>query len=345
VGVDRRAGDHDGGAPDDALAPPDASATDRFGSDAGTDASADVIAADATLDSGPPRQVPGCLVAPPAERDTTWSLMHEGIERRFDVHLPPGYAMGQPTPVVLDFHGFGSNAGQQALLTQVNPKADAAGFIAVHPEGTGLLQSWNAGLCCGEALDENRDDVGFVRALLDTLEEKLCVDPRRVYAMGMSNGGFFSHRLACELSDRIAAVAPVAGVLGLPSCTPARPVPVMHFHGTADPLVPYDGGSPSIWPYPGTPPPMFPSAPSTFMGWATRDGCTDPEPTTTYAQGEVRCATFASCRGGASATLCTVQGGGHTWPGGTPVPFLGHTTTDISATDAAWEFFAAHPLP
>jgi polyhydroxybutyrate depolymerase len=254
--------------------------------------------------------------------------------------------------VVLNFHGFTSDSSQQILLTNMNAKADAEGFIAVHPDGTGVVKSFNAGLCCGEALDNNTDDVGFVRDMLDNLASDLCVDPQRIFATGMSNGGFLSHRLACELADRIAAVAPVAGVMGLPSCTPVRPVPIMHFHGTADPLVPYMGGQPLDLPEFGGVLPTFPSVPDTFEGWRQRNGCPDPaqQPAAiTYQNGDVTCQTYQDCQGDAETTLCTVDGGGHTWPGGFPIEavaiYLGHTTMDIVATDAMWTFFQRHPLP
>jgi polyhydroxybutyrate depolymerase len=258
----------------------------------------------------------------------TWS----GATRTANVHVPASYDPSKPTPLVLNFHGYTSDGGQEALLSNMSAKADQAGFVVVYPQG--LNQSWNAGACCGVSASSGVDDVGFVGQLLDELESRLCVDVHRVFATGMSNGGFLSHRLGCEMSTRIAAIAPVAGVLGVPACNPVRPVPVMHFHGTADPLVPYDG-SPSLG---------FPSVEDTFTGWAARDSCAG-SPATTFSKGDTSCASYEQCAGGASVTLCTVQGGGHTWPGGLPVPALGYTTTELSATDAMWTFFTQHPLP
>jgi polyhydroxybutyrate depolymerase len=169
--------------------------------------------------------------------------------------------------------------------------------------------------------------------MIDALSAELCVDPARIYATGFSNGGFLSHRLACERADRIAAIAPVAGVMGMPSCTPSRPVPVLHFHGTLDTLVPFEGSAQN----------GFPSVRDSFAGWGERDDCTG-EPAVTFAQGDTTCETYADCEGGAEVTLCTVTGGGHTWPGGLPIPGLGHTTSEIAATEAMWAFFAAHPI-
>ena len=265
--------------------------------------------------------------------DEVWTVMSSGVPRLVNVHVPTSYDPSRGTPLVLNFHGFTSDAVQEALLSQMSPKADDEGFVVMYPVGTGVPLSWNAGACCGTAAATGVDDIQFVKDLLQTAEDKLCIDPARVYATGMSNGGFLSHRIGCELADRFAAIAPVAGVLGVPTCTPTRPVPVIEFHGTADPLVPYDGSSIL----------NFPSVPDTFAGWAQRDGCTGT-PVQTYQNGDATCSTYQQCAGGAEVTLCTIAGGGHTWPGGTPVPTLGATSTDIHATDAMWDFFVAHPL-
>jgi polyhydroxybutyrate depolymerase len=182
-------------------------------------------------------------------------------------------------------------------------------------------------------MDTKVDDVGFVNKMIDELQAKLCVDDKRVFSTGMSNGGFLSHRLACELSTRIAAIAPVAGVVGVPTCTPPRAVPVMHFHGTADALVPYNGSASM----------KTPSVPDTAKGWATRDSCTD-KPRETVKRGDVSCMTQDACANKAEVTLCTIQNGGHTWPGAIPIAVMGHTSQDIRATDAMWEFFQKHPM-
>jgi polyhydroxybutyrate depolymerase len=266
------------------------------------------------------------------DADTTWTIMSGGIARVVNVHVPGGYDPSRGTALVLNFHGFTSDAPQEALLSLMNDKAENAGFIVMYPYGTGSPLSWNAGACCGTAASDGIDDIQFVRDILDKAQTDLCIDPSRVYATGMSNGGFLSHRIGCELADRFAAIAPVAGVLGIDSCAPSRPVPVIEFHGTDDTLVPWDG-SESL----GFPPVM-----DTFHGWAHRDGCTG-EPAQTYAHGDATCQTYDHCDAGAEVTLCTIDGGGHTWPGGTPVPSLGVTSTDINATDAMWSFFASHP--
>lgn len=262
--------------------------------------------------------------------DLDWTITSKGRSRTLRVHVPKGYNSQVRTPVVINFHGRNSSASQQELISEMTPKSDAAGFLLVYPAGVG--QTWNAGLCCGQAQSENVDDVAFTRDLIDELNAKLCVDTKRIFATGLSNGAFMANRLACELSDRIAAIGPVAGQLLTTSCSPARPVAIMHFHGTADNVVTYGGqfGTPSVE--------------SSIKSWAARNGCSGA-PTQTYAKGDVTCETYGSCKQGADVTLCKIDGGGHTWPGGFAVPGLGKTTKDIDATEAMWSFFAAHPMP
>jgi polyhydroxybutyrate depolymerase len=206
----------------------------------------------------------------------------------------------------------------------------------VHGDGIGPQKSWNAGVCCGEAMETKVDDVALASAIIDELESKLCVDAKRVFATGMSNGGFLSHRLACELSNRIAAIAPVAGVMGVPTCTPSRAVSVMQFHGTYDALVPYDGIDSADR--------KFPSVAATADAWAQRNGCTDTA-RTTFASGDAKCTTRDKCTAGTEVTVCAITGGGHTWPGAFPFAMMGHTSQSIRATDAMWEFFQKHPMP
>jgi polyhydroxybutyrate depolymerase len=267
----------------------------------------------------------------PRPLDETWTVPWMGVDRTLNVHTPASYDGHTPVALVFNFHGFTSNADQEALLSLMNAKSDAAGFVVIYPNG--VANSWNAGACCGMAAQTEVDDVGFVSNLIDVADAQLCIDKKRVFATGMSNGGFLSHRLACELSSRIAAVAPVAGVLGITTCTPSRHVPIMGFHGTADTLVPYTGSA-SLG---------FPAVPATYDAWATRDGCMTSS-TETFNMGDSHCSTYMGCPAGVDVILCTVEGGGHTWPGGTPVPTLGKTTTDLNATDSMWDFFTKHPM-
>jgi len=320
VAQDSGAGPEDGG---DSIM--DAGHLDAHQADLGWDSPIDA-GPSPTPDSG--ESASGCGRSPGAN-DRTWTIPHDGRDRTFEVHLPPAYDAQVATPVVLDLHGRAFTAQAQSELSGMNVVADQEGFIVVHPQGVG--RTWNGGVCCGEASRDNIDDVGFINAVLDRLEQELCIDTQRVYATGMSNGAFLAHRLACELSERVAAIAPVAGVMGLASCTPSRPVPVLHFHGDADQVVRYDG-------YAG-----YLSAADSSEGWAQRNGC-DAASQPSFALDDVRCEQWGSCTGAATVQLCTVQGGGHTWPGGMPLPLLGHTTQTISASQMAWSFFEAHPL-
>lgn len=271
-----------------------------------------------------------CLTGALGARDRTMTVQHGGLARSFDVHLPASWDGRSPRPVVLNFHGRNSTPSQQRLLSGLTQVADQRGFIAVHPQGVG--NTWNAGSCCGEAQARGVDDVGFTRAMLDALEATFCVDARRVYATGLSNGGFMAHRLACDLSTRIAAIAPVAGTNLAATCAPMRAVPVLHTHGTSDVVVPYQGflGVASVA--------------DTMSGWAARDGCARAS-TPLFTRGDVTCEQWSGCRDGARVHLCSVNGGGHQWPGGIAIPGLGANTSAIDASDEAWRFFEGHALP
>jgi polyhydroxybutyrate depolymerase len=219
--------------------------------------------------------------------------------------------------------------------------AEEAGFILAAPRGSGNEEvlGWNAGECCGQAASGNVDDVAFTSDMIDRISAEYCVDPSRIYATGLSNGAFMSYRLACELSGRIAAIGPVAWVTVVDPCLPSRPVPIISFNGTADLLVWYHGG-------------IYENVPRTIARWSRRNGCSR-EKETVYEKGNVTCETYRECKGGATVELCTIYGGGHTWPGGMDISLLatptfvlgGDTTRDINASRAMWEFFQKHPMP
>ena len=183
--------------------------------------------------------------APLGPGDHTRIIEVDKRSRTCLVHVPPKYDPKKPTPVVLAFHGGGSNAEQMIKFCGLNETADKHGFIVVYPSGTGRLEkllTFNGGNCCGYAMTNRVDDVACTRALLDDLAKVVNVDPKRVYATGMSNGAIMSYRLASELSDRIAAIAPVGGPMGTETCSPKRPVSVIHFHGKDDEFAPFKGG-------------------------------------------------------------------------------------------------------
>ena len=258
--------------------------------------------------------------------DHLFNIQHDGELRAFTVHVPPGYTGTELTPLVLNFHGLGSNGTQQQFFSYMDPLADEEGFIVVYPEG--LVKgdgnwAWNAGVCCAD--DLTIDDVGFVRAMLDELDTMGCVDPKRRFATGMSNGGFMSYLLACEAADLIAAVAPVAGALGIPlaECEPARPVPVWQIHGTIDGLVPFDAALDSA------------------EAWAGLNDC-GVQSSTTFENGVVSCEAW-DCPAGAEVEFCTAEGVDHCWPG-QAFCIDPPTTLDIDSTATIWAFFEAHPL-
>ena len=279
--------------------------------------------------------------------DHVRKLTVDDQERSYLVHVPPNYDRNTPTPVVLIFHGAGTNAQIMVVFCGLNKKSDDAGFIAVYPNGsgTGPFLTFNAGGLQGEAAKGRANDVKFVATLLDDLATVVNVDPKRVYATGISNGGMMSYRLAAELSDRIAAIAPVAGTMAIEDANPTRPVSVMHFHGTADNMVPFAGPSAN------TPKFLtFKSVNDSILLWAKLNGCPEEpaitdEPDVKDDGTKVQRKVCGPGKDGAEVVLYVIEGGGHTWPGQkSPVGFIGKSTLDISANDLMWEFFKKHPM-
>lgn len=277
----------------------------------------------------------------------TRSITVGGLKRSYVVHVPNRQDEDSPRPVVLALHGATMNGPMMAWLTDLNHKADDAGFIAVYPNGTGKRSSlfWNGGKCCGSAVKENVDDVAFINSLLDDLMRNYPVDERRVYATGMSNGGIMVYRLAAELSDRIAAIAPVAGSLLTEISNLKRPVSVLHFHGTKDEFVPFEGGkgAKSIT---GT---HFLSAEQSVEKWVQVNGCDENARIEVLSKSgdemTVTRKSYGSGKDGAEVALVVIEGGGHTWPGKTtPAEILGKSALNVSANELMWEFFAKHPM-
>ena len=272
----------------------------------------------------------------------------DGRTRSYSLHVPPQYDPERPTPVVLVFHGAATNGYFITHFSGMSRKADEAGFIAVYPNGTGLantLLTWNSGGLTHREAEERPDDVKFVGRLLDDLAQVVNVDPKRVYATGHSNGAMMCYRLAVELSDRIAAIAPVGGTMGVALTKFKRPVPVIHFHGTLDNLVPWNGlngGTPEFL--------TFKSVDDTIRTWAKVNGCPE-QPAVDLMPDEADDGTsvvrkrYGPGKDNAEVVLYVIEGGGHTWPGEkSPVAFLGKSTFDISANDLIWEFFQKHPM-
>jgi polyhydroxybutyrate depolymerase len=275
---------------------------------------------------------PRCTGKAGAPGDQDRMISAGGRDRRYLLHVPTDYDPTVPMPLVLAFHGFTASPEDMRDQSHYNDIGDQRGFIVAYPAG--VLGSWNAGACCGAALTTMVDDLGFVEAVLDELEDTLCIDPHRVYASGFSNGGFLSHRLGCELSDRIAAIGVVSGQEAMASCTPSRPVPVVQVHGTSDPVVPYDG-NPFL---------HFPATLSTIDGWAMRDGCASTTKTLS-SDGDITCVGRDGCMGGSDVVLCTRAEGGHEWVPTGDKWMGGMPPAGFNATEYFADFFAAHPMP
>ena len=277
-----------------------------------------------------------------------WSartVVSNGRERCYHLYVPSDYDPAHPAPVVVSLHGFLSNPDSQAWISGWQQLAEQHGFLVAYPQGTSYPQRWNA----GTTWNSGADDVQFLRDLLDDLNGVAAVDTSRVYVNGFSNGGGMAVRIACEVADRVAAIGTVAAaVTDLEKCAPARPVPVVAFHGTADPIVPYGGGEMQGDPWrEGA---MLTRGPNTFIGaeqwiarWAAGNGC-EPAPQAIAPQGDVRGVRYTGCDQGADVVLYTVEDGGHTWPGGVAIPAVGKTSRDMAATEEMWQFFQAHRL-
>jgi polyhydroxybutyrate depolymerase len=266
--------------------------------------------------------------------------------RQYKVHVPPSYDPMVPMPVVFCIHGLGMNAVMFCVDgTAMVAKSDSAGFIVVMPNG--YANSWNGGTCCGDAAAEKLDDVALMRAIFAEVSKHLNIDTSRVYATGLSNGGYMSYRLACEASDLFTAVAPAAGAIGMndigggttstgdfEACTPDTKVAVLDLHGSEDALISYNLQKPSL------------------ERIAMANGCkltTHPaaEP---KSAADVNCVSYDDCAPGGEIIGCTVQGGGHVWFGsencgtGSEIgcAIVGANSDNLNNTDAVWDFFSTH---
>jgi polyhydroxybutyrate depolymerase len=250
-------------------------------------------------------------------------LIHRSYPRWFKVHIPPSYQPGERMALVFSLHGLGADLEQQERLSDLSAKADEAGFIVVYPQAGARV--WNI-----QAGEIGAIDVGFFRALIAYLETQLSIDPARIYATGFSNGGGMAHRLACDLSDRIAAIATVSGAYSQEEpCEPLRPVPVLAFHSETDRYAPFVNEQLGI------------DIPRWAADWAGRNGCA-PEPVASVVQQGVTAQTWQGCRQDATVSLYVIEQMGHTWPGSPAGRLLGPYALDLEANDLIWDFFQAH---
>lgn len=276
----------------------------------------------------------------------TGSIQVRGVTRTYRLYVPASLQPDAPAALVVALHGGGGSGGQMEASTGLDSVAEHEGFLVAYPNGSGRLVNslltWNAGNCCGYALDEEVDDVEFIRSLVEDLSSAYAIDSRRVYATGMSNGGMMTYRLACEAAGIFAAVAPVAGALNLEPCEPVEPVSLLAIHGTDDQHVLYEGGVPVV--SMDSHARVDHSVHYALAFWALHDGCL-PEPQIEQA-GAVIHETYTDCPQGLGVELLAIQGGGHAWPGGIVFRSAGDKPSqDLVASEALWAFFEAHPRP
>ena len=273
-----------------------------------------------------------------AQQTIYGTIIHGGLQREYILYVPANYTAGTSVPLILNFHGYTSNAFQQMYYGDFRPIADTAGFIIVHPMGTvDILGSTHFNVGWGTS---QVDDLGFTAALIDSLSASYSINQDRIYTTGMSNGGFMSYYLACEMSDRIAAMASVTGTMNVnqpASCSPTHPMPVMEIHGTADGTVPYTGNI------------LFGTTPAAIAYWVNYDHC-DPTPVITgipdidQADGcTAEHQVYSNGDNGSTVEHYKIVGGGHTWPG-TVFDSLGVTNEDFDACKEIWRFFSKYDI-
>jgi len=279
------------------------------------------------------------------ERDQNGAIIVGGTARTYHVHLPPQQSAAAPLFLIL--HGSGGTGVGTITLTHMNDLADKEGVIAVYPDG--LSKGWADGRGASDSDQQGVDDVAFLSQLIATLQGQYSIDSHRIYVTGISNGGFMTQRLGCELADRIAAIVPVVATLSTnqaATCAPSRPLPVLYVLGENDPLVPYNGGT--VRGDRGT----ILSATGSLAAWAKLDGCTGA-PTMRALPDRVQDETrisetlYINCQGGAQVGLYSVAGGGHTWPSGEqylPIALVGRTTHQID-NDDLWAFLSQFQTP
>jgi polyhydroxybutyrate depolymerase len=272
---------------------------------------------------------------PHAAGQSEQSFAFDGMQRSYQLYVPPSYTGTRPVPVVFNFHGYGSNAVQQMVYGDFKPLADRHDFLIVAPDGQDSPSGRHFNLTNEPGL---QNDVLMVGAVLDDIEAKLCVDAERIYSTGMSDGGAMTSALACLAPDKFAAFAPVAVTYYADGCGGDHPVAIVAFHGTADRTVPFTGGPVGCC---GSA--VLPAAPAAMAGWAAQGHCSK-DFTDTRLGSEVRRRTWSGCDPGSAAVFYIIDGGGHTWPGALSLGRHGLTTQQIDAGEVIWDFFSARKL-
>ena len=273
-----------------------------------------------------------------AQPNRDHKLTHDNVEREYTVHVPPGYTVGDNLPLVINMHGLSSSKSVQMSYSNFNAVADTANFIVVYPQGLVGTTLWGVTDTQWDAyFGTGTKDLEFLDTLIDQMYYDYAIDLTRVYSTGMSNGGFMSYRLACELSDRIAAIASVAGAMTFQqetNCNIEHPMPILQFAGTADSTVLYNGQ------------PLFHSSiPDLMDFWKNLNNCTLDSTVVNvpnvfaFDSTETSIIDFSQCDSFSQVQLYKITNGGHTWPGAIPVPSLGRTSQDFKASPVIWNFF------
>lgn len=262
-----------------------------------------------------------------------------GQKRAYLLHVPKTMPRNHPIPLVICLHGFAEWPAHLMRLSHWNQLADENGFLVVYPRGSGFPFRWRCGGRFGKQADLSQD-VQFISDLIDQLKQGYRIDEDRIYANGLSNGGEMAFLLACQLSERIAAIGGVGGSYVLPwtQYRPKRSVPAIIFHGTADPIVPFHARSSGRFDF-------LPDVPLWVKTLAEHNGCqTNAVPLP--ENGSVSGVRYQASTNHADVVFYTVTGGGHTWPGGKAMPevVVGKTMPDVDATRLMWTFFMEHPL-
>jgi len=269
------------------------------------------------------------------------SITVDGLVRNYLLNLPPGYYESSDLPLVIAMHGGGGSPSQFENSNLLTEKSKASGFIVVYPEGTGAIKTWNAGACCGSAVSNQINDVNFISQLIDKLISTYKINPKKVYATGHSNGGMMCYRLACELSNKIAAIAPNASTMMVTSvCNPARAMPVLHMHSKLDQSVIYTGGVGS-----GISGVYCAPIDSVLNVFSLKNNCTNPSQVI-FSNGLYTFKKWSSCTNDVTIQYYLTNDGGHGWPGGLPGgPNSDIPSTAINANDLLWDFFQQYQLP
>ena len=284
--------------------------------------------------------------APNTEYRISSSITVDGRTRTYIINLPPNYYEAADFSLVIGLHGGGGSGEQFETSSTLTDKANISKFIVVYPDGvqgSGLLKArtWNAGGCCDDAVDNNINDVKFISELIDKLLSEYKINPKKVYATGHSNGGMLSYRLACELSNKIAAIAPNASTMVVTQpCNPGRPVPILHMHSVLDQNVPYKGGVGS-----GVSRHYNPPIDSVMNVWQLKNQCLQPAKAIVDNY-NYKLTSWFDCTNNVSVHYYLTKDGGHSWPGGAPGSAIGDPpSTVINANDLLWQFFQEHQLP